>query len=140
MIDRVRGNFRTRPRAAKIVRFCLFLSFDDVHDIGGMSTTEVTLQHFAEFLAYALAAAENAFFKIPGSQVVARYVKSSHRNDPGRTVLELILVIFAIRTLLQSRTRADNSGKNFVKYTEQVSFFFQLVSPECWLTQHRLGN
>ncbi|KLO06517.1 serine palmitoyltransferase [Schizopora paradoxa] len=84
-----------------------------------MSTTEATLQHVAAFLAYALAAAEDVFFKIPGSHVVARYVKSSHQNDPGRSVLELILIIFAIRTLLQSRTRADNSGKNFVKYTEQ---------------------
>ncbi|THH06253.1 hypothetical protein EW145_g4213 [Phellinidium pouzarii] len=71
------------------------------------------------FLSYALSVAEDAFFKLPGSAVIARYVKSSHQNDPGRTLLELILILFAIRTLLQSRTRADGSGKNFVKYTEQ---------------------
>ncbi|EJD01815.1 serine palmitoyltransferase [Fomitiporia mediterranea MF3/22] len=68
------------------------------------------------FLSYALSLLEDAFFKIPGSAVVARYVRSSHQNDPGRTVLELILFLFAIRTLLQSRTRND---KNFVKYTEE---------------------
>ncbi|KAL5514702.1 hypothetical protein ACEPAG_2018 [Sanghuangporus baumii] len=68
------------------------------------------------FLTYVLRLAEDAFYKIPGSAVVARYVKSSHQNDPGRTVLELILFLFAVRTLLQSRTRAD---KNFIKYTEE---------------------
>lgn len=72
------------------------------------------------FLTYALNVAEDAFYKIPGSHVVARYVKSSHQNDPGRTVLELILFLFAIRTLLQSRTRTDRSGSNFVKLTEEV--------------------
>lgn len=69
------------------------------------------------FLTYVLHLAEDAFYKIPGSAVIARYVKSSHQNDPGRTVLELILFLFAVRTLLQSRTRAD---KNFIKYTEEV--------------------
>ena len=72
-----------------------------------------------EFISYALAVVENAFFQIPGSHVIARYVKSSHQNDPGRTLLELILAAFAIRTLLQSRTRADN--KSLVQLTEKVS-------------------
>ncbi|KAJ7896100.1 serine palmitoyltransferase [Mycena olivaceomarginata] len=56
---------------------------------------------------------------IPGSAVLVRYVKSSHQNDPGRTVLELILVAFAIFTLLQSRTRADRSGKHFIQFTDK---------------------
>lgn len=73
------------------------------------------------FLSYVLHAAERTFDKVPGSAVIVRYVKSSHQNDPGRTVLELILVIFAIRTLLQSRTRADCSGSKFVKFTEKAS-------------------
>ena len=73
-----------------------------------------------DFLAYDFTFAENYFYKIPGSHVVARYVKSSHQNDPGRTVLELILFLFAIRTLLQSRTRTDRSGSNFVKLSEEV--------------------
>ena len=39
-------------------------------------------------------------------------------------MLEIILIIFAIRTLLQSRTRADNSGKHFITFDEKV-----LLSP-----------
>ena len=77
-----------------------------------------TLDPVFVFLSYSWATLETAFYKIPGSAVVARYVKSSHQNDPGRTLLEVILIIFAIRTLLQSRTRAD--PKNFIQFTETV--------------------
>lgn len=80
-----------------------------------------TLKPIFIFLSYVLHAAESAFEKIPGSAVIARYVKSSHQNDPGRTILELILVAFLIRTLLQSRTRGDASKSHFVKFTEKVS-------------------
>ena len=86
-----------------------------------MSDPEFSLTPILVFLSHALAVAEDVFYKVPGSAVIVRYVKSSHQNDPGRTVLELILFFFAVGTLLQSRTRADTSGKNFVKYTEEVS-------------------
>ncbi|KAH9016370.1 serine palmitoyltransferase [Lactarius deliciosus] len=59
---------------------------------------------------------ESALYIIPGSHVIARYVKSSHQNDPGRTAL---LALFAIRTLPQSRTRADNGEKRFVQFSEK---------------------
>lgn len=74
-----------------------------------------------ELISYIVAVIENVFFQIPGSHVIARYVRSSHQNDPGRTLLELILAAFAIGTLLQSRTRADN--KNLVKLSEKVCCF-----------------
>lgn len=85
-----------------------------------MSTTTTSLEPLFSFLSYSYASLETNFYKIPGSAVVARYVKSSHQNDPGRTVLEIILILFAIRTLLQSRTRSDNSGKHFIKFEEKV--------------------
>ncbi|KAF8179908.1 serine palmitoyltransferase [Pholiota molesta] len=69
-----------------------------------------------------LTTAQTTFDKLPGSAVIQRYVKSSHQNDPGRTLLELILIIFAIRTLLQSRTRADRNGKNFIKFSDKATF------------------
>lgn len=69
------------------------------------------------FLTYSLSVAQNTFNAIPGSAIVARYVKSSYKNDPGRTVLELILFIFAIRTLLQNRTRAK---KDLIKLSDKV--------------------
>lgn len=86
-----------------------------------MSNPDSGFEPILIFLTHALTVVENIFYKVPGSAVLVRYVKSSHQNDPGRTVLELILFLFAIGTLLQSRTRADTSGKNFVKYTEEVS-------------------
>ncbi|CDR87314.1 related to LCB1-serine C-palmitoyltransferase subunit [Sporisorium scitamineum] len=65
------------------------------------------------FQAVVNLAAEN-FKKVPGSAIIARYVASSYQNDPIRSLLELFLVLFALRTVLQSRTRGGASGKNFV--------------------------
>ncbi|KAE8223128.1 hypothetical protein CF319_g3785 [Tilletia indica] len=59
------------------------------------------------------------FESLPGSQVLARYVASSYQNDPFRSILELALLAFAIRTLLASRTRGQGSGSNFVKLSEK---------------------
>ncbi|KAL6302281.1 serine palmitoyltransferase [Sparassis latifolia] len=84
-----------------------------------MSGTTTSWEPFVSFATYSLSTLETTFSKIPGSAVVARYVKSSHQNDPGRTLLEVILIIFAIRTLLQSRTRADHSGKHFIQFDEK---------------------
>ncbi|KAH9009372.1 serine palmitoyltransferase [Lactarius deliciosus] len=78
------------------------------------------LEPLFAFLSYVLIQAELVFYKIPGSHVVARYINSSHQNDPGRTVLEVLLALFAIRTLLQSRTRADNGEKHFIQFSETV--------------------
>ncbi|KAH9955402.1 serine palmitoyltransferase [Russula dissimulans] len=84
-----------------------------------MDGSTSALEPLFAFLSYALIQAEFAFFKLPGSHVVARYVKSSHQNDPGRTLLEILLALFAIRTLLQSRTRADNGEKHFIQFSDK---------------------
>ncbi|KJA21307.1 hypothetical protein HYPSUDRAFT_203077 [Hypholoma sublateritium FD-334 SS-4] len=84
-----------------------------------MNTTTDTLAPLFQFLDHTLTTAQTTFDKLPGSAVIQRYVKSSHQNDPGRTLLELILIIFAIRTLLQSRTRADRNGSHFIKFTDK---------------------
>jgi hypothetical protein len=85
------------------------------------SSSALVLEPLFAFLSYSLSTLESTFYKLPGSAVIARYVKSSHQNDPGRTLLELILIIFAIRTLLQSRTRTDRTGKHFIQFSEKVS-------------------
>ncbi|KAL2106868.1 hypothetical protein VUR80DRAFT_6102 [Thermomyces stellatus] len=41
-----------------------------------------------------------AFQKLPGSAVIVRYVRSSYQNDPVRSAIELVLVIFFVRYLL----------------------------------------
>ncbi|KAM6501319.1 serine palmitoyltransferase [Amanita muscaria] len=84
-----------------------------------MDNTTTTLEPVIIFLTRSLATLEWAFNKLPGSAVIQRYVKSSHQNDPGRTLLELILVVFAIRTLLQSRTQADRGEKHFIQFSEK---------------------
>ncbi|EGO01287.1 hypothetical protein SERLA73DRAFT_179434 [Serpula lacrymans var. lacrymans S7.3] len=84
-----------------------------------MDSSASTLEPLLAFFAYSMSKLESTFYKVPGSAVLARYVRSSHQNDPGRTLLELILIVFAIRTLLQSRTRTDRSGKNFIKFNEK---------------------
>ncbi|KAI0062481.1 serine palmitoyltransferase [Artomyces pyxidatus] len=84
-----------------------------------MDSSSSALEPLFAFLSYSVSQIETTFYKIPGSHVVARYVKSSHQDDPGRTVLEILLVIFAIRTLLQSRTRADSGGKHFIQFSEK---------------------
>lgn len=89
-----------------------------------------------EFLARSLATVEMTFNKLPGSAVIQRYVKSSHQNDPGRTLLELILIIFAIRTLLQSRTQADRGEKHFIRFTDKVRWAY-VVDGWCKLTSAR---
>ena len=96
-----------------------------------MDASPSSLDPLFAFLSYALIQAEIAFYKIPGSHVIARYVKSSHQNDPGRTVLEVLLALFAIRTLLQSRTRADNGEKHFIQFSKKVSLsrFFSRSGP-----------
>ncbi|GAM83300.1 hypothetical protein ANO11243_012870 [Dothideomycetidae sp. 11243] len=40
------------------------------------------------------------FQKIPGSSILVRYIRSSHQNDPVRTVVELFLFLFAVYYLL----------------------------------------
>ena len=59
------------------------------------------------------------FERIPGSPIIVRYIKSSYQDDPYRSVLEVLLIAFAVRTLLMGRTRSEGSGKNWVKFSEK---------------------
>ena len=90
------------------------------------NATNSPFESILTLLTLTLAQVEHTFYKVPGSAVLARYVRSSHQNDPGRTVLELILIAFAVRTLMQSRSR-DKSQGQMIKFSEKVlgsSFFF----------------
>ncbi|WVR08448.1 hypothetical protein IAU60_005503 [Kwoniella sp. DSM 27419] len=59
------------------------------------------------------------FNRIPGSPILVRYIKSSYQNDPWRSLLEVLLVAFALRTVLKGRTRSEGQGKSFIKLTEK---------------------
>lgn len=56
------------------------------------------------------------FLRIPGSDIVIRYVKSSHQNDPIRTIIEVMLVIFLILFITGKRYHPDS---NAVTLTER---------------------
>lgn len=71
--------------------------------------------HLTEWLQEASA----AFQKVPGSAVLIRYVRSSYQNDPVRSAIELVLVIFFIRYLLSPSY--STSKQNYVQLTEDVS-------------------
>lgn len=62
--------------------------------------------------------AATTFQKVPGSAVLIRYVRSSYQNDPVRSAIELVLVIFFIRYLLSPSY--STSKVNYVKLTEDV--------------------
>ncbi|KAF9052215.1 serine palmitoyltransferase [Hymenopellis radicata] len=83
------------------------------------STYNTPLEPVFSFVAECLSSMERTFYKLPGSAIIERYVRSSHQNDPGRTLLELILFALVIRTLLQSRTRAERSAKNFIEFSDK---------------------
>ncbi|CAG8693687.1 2696_t:CDS:2, partial [Dentiscutata erythropus] len=48
------------------------------------------------------------YSRIPGSGILLKYIKNSHQNDPFRTFLEVLLVLFGIIYLLTNKYRTDN--------------------------------
>lgn len=70
-----------------------------------------------------------AFQKVPGSAVLIRYVRSSYQNDPVRSAIELILVIFFIRYILSPSYSTDK--QNFIKLSEDVSKRPPARDPRC---------
>ncbi|KAL7416499.1 serine C-palmitoyltransferase [Mrakia frigida] len=62
---------------------------------------------------------QRSFTSLPGSPIIRRYVVASYENDPYRTMLEIAIAAFALRTILSSRTRTDRTGRNFVQLSEK---------------------
>ncbi|CAO1622271.1 unnamed protein product [Sympodiomycopsis kandeliae] len=84
-----------------------------------MSSSSPALDALHSQLIHLSQVASDTFHRIPGSPIITRYIASSYQNDPFRSLLELILLAFAIRTIAQSRTRASSSGSNFVKLDDK---------------------
>ncbi|KAF2096426.1 serine palmitoyltransferase 1 [Rhizodiscina lignyota] len=81
----------------------------------------VVLDLQTQLLAY-LTLAANYFYRLPGSSIVLRYIKSSYQDDPVRSAVELFLFLFAVRYLLAPKysTRETGSrGKGEVKLSEE---------------------
>lgn len=58
------------------------------------------------------------FKRLPGSSILLRYIKNSYQNDPLRSVVELCLLLFAVRYLLAPRYSTKQKP---VDLTESVS-------------------
>jgi len=86
------------------------------------------LQEAHRFVQQSVHEIANTFQKLPGSAMLIRYIQSSYQNDPVRSAIELILVIFFVRYLLAS-SYATHSG-NFVTLTEEVGAFRNIRHPQ----------
>jgi 1,3-beta-glucan synthase len=78
-------------------------------------------QDAQQFVMRSINEITSRFQKVPGSAMLIRYIRSSYQDDPVRSAIELILVIFFIRYLLAPSYSTKES--NFVKLTEEVGVF-----------------
>lgn len=80
---------------------------------------DMDLQDIQSYMVSSMNEITSTFQKVPGSAMLIRYIQSSYQDDPVRSVIELILVIFFIRYLLAPSYVTHNN--NFVQLTEEVS-------------------
>lgn len=76
------------------------------------------LDDLQRLLSTASNVVSTTFQKVPGSAVIIRYVQSSYQNDPIRSAIELVLVIFFVRYLLAPSYSTHK--QNFVQLNEDV--------------------
>jgi hypothetical protein len=75
-------------------------------------------QDAQKFVLHSINEINHTFQKVPGSAMLIRYIQSSYQDDPVRSAIELILVIFFVRYLL-APSYATHNG-NFVTLSEEV--------------------
>ena len=61
-----------------------------------------------------------AFHAVPGSAVIVRYVRSSHQNDIARSIVELLLLLLAIRYLMAKSYSPDRKRKHISLSEEEI--------------------
>jgi 1,3-beta-glucan synthase len=71
----------------------------------------------------------NRFQKMPGSAMLIRYIQSSYQDDPVRSAIELILVIFFIRYLLAPSYSTHKDS--FVQLSEEVKMSQRSATRTC---------
>ena len=83
---------------------------------------ESTAVHFID-------TAVSSFHKLPGSAIVIRYIKSSYQDDPIRSAIELLLLIFAVRYLL-APTYSTKKTKHVALSDEEIEELVEDWTPE----------
>lgn len=67
--------------------------------------------------------------RLPGSAIVARYIKSSYQDDPVRSLVELFLFIFAVRYLL-APSYSTKKTKNVPLSEQEINELVEDWTPE----------
>ena len=76
------------------------------------------IQDIQSSLSHLSSELSELLLKLPGSAIVLRYIKSSYQDDPIRSVIELFLILFALRYLLAPSYSTQKT--NNVKLTDAV--------------------
>jgi len=100
------------------------------------SIHKMEFQDAQKFVLRSVNEITNTFQKVPGSAMLIRYIQSSYQDDPVRSAIELILVIFFVRYLLAPSYSTHNG--NFVKLTEEVRVYGLLANLVLIITYRRL--
>ena len=78
------------------------MDLDEIHKLSGRMGDQIT----------------ETFLSLPGSSILLRYIKSSYQNDPVRSVIELLLFLFAIRYVFAPAYSTQKT--NFAKLSDEV--------------------
>ncbi|RKP31696.1 PLP-dependent transferase [Metschnikowia bicuspidata] len=76
-------------------------------------TAELLEARLSSSFTYYLNTLEN----VPGGLIVLRYIRSSYKNDPIRSVLEFTLFLFAVHYFLSSKRKENKS--DIVKFSQR---------------------
>lgn len=74
-----------------------------------MNEVSRALVHYANRAASFTDASVLLAKRIPGSDMLTRYIRSSYQNDPARSIVELFLFVFVIVYVAKSRFSTERS-------------------------------
>jgi hypothetical protein len=81
-----------------------------------MNELSRALVHYANRAASFTDASVLLAKRVPGSDMLVRYIRSSYQNDPARSIIELFLFVFVIVYVAKSRFSTERSR---VQLTEE---------------------
>lgn len=111
------NNYRFNPELPTLIAS---MDFNDAFDTVSRSIESVSLR----------------FHRLPGSSIVVRYIQNSYQNDPVRSVVELMLFLFAVHYLLAPRY---STTQKELELTKEVCYYYlplvyhtsELETPTC---------
>jgi serine palmitoyltransferase len=74
--------------------------------------------------------AATGFDRIPGSAIILRYIRSSYQNDPIRSAIEALLLLFAVRYLLAPSYSTKQRDQGVRLTAEEIDDLVEDWQPE----------